>query len=76
MSQGLKQAGAAVETNGIDVEGLTWRLLDCAIDANGLVHLHRALVASAEARRAYANCIRIHVDLMEVVPDSGTVVRR
>jgi hypothetical protein len=48
----------------VDVEDLTWRLLDDQIDEPNVRVLERELLKDSESRKTYVDCVQLHVDLM------------
>lgn len=48
----------------VDVEDLTWRLLDDQIDEPNVRRLERELLKDSGSRKTYVDCVQLHVDLM------------
>lgn len=48
----------------VDVEDLTWQLLDEQIEEPALRSLERELIKNEDSRKTYVDCVQLHVDLM------------
>lgn len=48
----------------VDVEDLTWQLLDGVAEDSQVKVLERELIDKESARKTYVNCVQLHVDLM------------
>ncbi len=48
----------------VDVEDLTWQLLDDRLEEPKVRVLERELTNNEKSRRTYIDCVRLHVDLM------------
>jgi hypothetical protein len=48
----------------VDVEDLTWQLLDDRLEEPKVRVLERELTNNDKSRRTYVDCVRLHTDLM------------
>ncbi|MCG8584557.1 MAG: hypothetical protein MI757_07590 [Pirellulales bacterium] len=55
----------------VDVEDLTWQLLDEQIEEPTLRTLERELIKSEDSRKTYVDCVQLHVDLMAYFGDKS-----
>ena len=56
-------AAVGPATAVVDVEDLTWQLLDDRLEEPKLRVLERELTSNAKSRSTYIDCVRLHVDL-------------
>ena len=58
------QPCVGVPPSAVDVEDLTWRLLDEQLEKPQFDTLERELVNNENSRKTYIDCVQLHVDLM------------